>query len=205
MAALWLELQQRIASRSVHEVKNALNGVAVNLEVVRSRLARVGTEPSAVARYADAGAAQFETLTSLVEALLTLARPATGATDVLALLRPLVALLSAVVRPDGVGIEIAGTSVERGAAITSAGAETVRLALASALLAAVDARRDVRCRVDVDEEGSTIVRIGNEAEGPAPSIDSRVQHAVEGSGVTMERDAGVIRLKFTPPGGASNS
>ena len=39
-AALWLAALQRTAVRGSHAMKNALNGVAVNLEVVRSRVQR---------------------------------------------------------------------------------------------------------------------------------------------------------------------
>ena len=205
VAALWLEVQQRVASRAVHEVKNALNGVAVNLEVVRSRLARAGTEVAAVARYAYAGAAQFETLTTLVEALLVLSRPTSGAPDVLALLGPMVALLTAAEKPEGRGIDIAGPSVERGAAMTRASADAVRLALGAALLGALEARRPVRCVVAGDGKGGTIVTIGSDGDDASPSMDARVRDAVSRDGIGVERERGAIRLTFAPPDGAFNS
>jgi len=37
---LWLDTLQRICTRAAHELKGALNGVSVNLEVVRSRSER---------------------------------------------------------------------------------------------------------------------------------------------------------------------
>jgi hypothetical protein len=44
VAAAWLAIQRRIAARAAHDVKNALNGVAVNVEVVRARAGR-GARP----------------------------------------------------------------------------------------------------------------------------------------------------------------
>ena len=37
---LWLAMVQRLMGRAAHDVKDSLNGVAVNLEVIRSRAAR---------------------------------------------------------------------------------------------------------------------------------------------------------------------
>ena len=37
---LWLAVVQRLMGRASHDVKDSLNGVAVNLEVIRSRAAR---------------------------------------------------------------------------------------------------------------------------------------------------------------------
>ena len=53
--ALWLDTLQRICTRVAHELKGALNGVSVNLEVVRSRSERQDAPASGVARYAGAG------------------------------------------------------------------------------------------------------------------------------------------------------
>src|SRR5437762_998561 len=50
---LWLAVQQEICGRAAHEIKGALNGVSVNLEVVRSRAGQ-GKPADAIQRYADA-------------------------------------------------------------------------------------------------------------------------------------------------------
>jgi hypothetical protein len=42
LSALWLATLQRVTDRVAHEIRNALNGVAVNVEVVRTRAARGG-------------------------------------------------------------------------------------------------------------------------------------------------------------------
>ena len=46
--ALWLETLQRICGRAAHELKGALNGASVNLEVVRSRATRAEALASSI-------------------------------------------------------------------------------------------------------------------------------------------------------------
>lgn len=64
---------RNFARRSLHESRNALNGLVVNLEVVRSRLARSGDEE--LLAFAEDAAAQGEMSVQITEgmgALLTL-------------------------------------------------------------------------------------------------------------------------------------
>ena len=61
---LWPAALQRALARAAHDVKDALNGVSVNLEVVRSRASRADTPASAVAPFAEAAAQQLERLTA---------------------------------------------------------------------------------------------------------------------------------------------
>jgi hypothetical protein len=44
---LWLGVLQQISARAAHEMKGVLNGVAVNLEVVRSRSEKAGASAAA--------------------------------------------------------------------------------------------------------------------------------------------------------------
>src|SRR3981081_4471683 len=71
---LWLATLQRVLGRASHDVKDALNGVSVNLEVIRGRAARPGVAAAAVAPFADAAGHQVERLTTLIEAVLALGR-----------------------------------------------------------------------------------------------------------------------------------
>src|SRR5205807_9318858 len=78
---LWLDTLERVISRAAHEVKGALNGVAVNLEVVRSRIDRGSLlSPddrfTRVSRYADIAVEQLAIVVAMNEAVLWLARPA---------------------------------------------------------------------------------------------------------------------------------
>src|SRR4030081_541630 len=84
---LWLATLQRALGRASHDVRDALNGVSVNLEVVRGRAARPDARADAVAPYADAAAHQLDRLTSLIEAVLALGRAERHPVDVGATLR----------------------------------------------------------------------------------------------------------------------
>jgi len=74
----WLAGLREIVRGSVHETRNALNGLVVNLEVVRSRLARAAeatSEKDEVLSFAEQAASQAEaaaTLSEGVGALLSL-------------------------------------------------------------------------------------------------------------------------------------
>jgi len=71
---LWLAALQRALDRAAHDVKDALNGVSVNLEVVRSRASNTGAAASAIAPFAEAAAHQLDRLTALLDAVLALGR-----------------------------------------------------------------------------------------------------------------------------------
>lgn len=76
------ELLATISRRATHEVRNALNGVAVNLEVVRSRLAKPGADLKELQTFADRASKESDTAASLANGLADLtrllARAATG-------------------------------------------------------------------------------------------------------------------------------
>ena len=101
-AADWLDTLQQLADAVAHELRNALNGVAVNVEVMRSRSQREGVEASSLATFATHAAEQVESAVALSEALLRVARPARIPLDVAALVADLRQLLGAVAaRADG--------------------------------------------------------------------------------------------------------
>jgi hypothetical protein len=66
--------------RSVHESRNALNGLVVNLEVVRSRVARSRDEPE-VLTFAEQAVAQGEQSVQLTEAVAALLSLIVGSVD----------------------------------------------------------------------------------------------------------------------------
>src|SRR5213075_1063560 len=96
--ALWLDTLQRICTRAAHELKGALNGVSVNLEVVRSRSERPDVQASAVAKFASSAAEQLGAVIAMTDALLWLARPSREPVDIGAVIRRLDALLALVAR-----------------------------------------------------------------------------------------------------------
>jgi hypothetical protein len=74
-----LEIVREIIRRSGHEIRNALNGVAVNVEVVRSRVSRDKTRgeaaaeaPTDVASFAERASSQIGEAGALTDGLLAL-------------------------------------------------------------------------------------------------------------------------------------
>lgn len=51
--------------RLAHDLRNALNGVAVNLEVARTRATRAGTDPVALVPFLETAAQQLDAATRL--------------------------------------------------------------------------------------------------------------------------------------------
>src|SRR5206468_6034035 len=92
---LWLAALQRALGRASHDVKDALNGVSVNLEVIRSRAARPEVPASAVLQFGDAAAQQLDRLTNLIEAVLAVSRPERAPADVALTLRRIATLCTA--------------------------------------------------------------------------------------------------------------
>jgi signal transduction histidine kinase len=135
---LWPVALQRALARATHDVKDALNGVSVNLEVVRSRASRADAPASAVAPFADAAAQQLERLTALLDAVLALGRSERGPADVGVTLRRVAALCSASNASDA---RVTVREALVGDARTSVATAAVRLALIAPLLDAVASRR----------------------------------------------------------------
>src|SRR5258705_6924615 len=132
--ALWLAALQRALGRAAHDVKDSLNGVSVNLEVVRSRAARAETPGSAVAPFADAAAQQLDRLTGLLEAVLALGRSEREPADVGITLRRLATLCSASSAATDATVVVRDAAV--GDARTRVPGDVVRLAPVSPLLEA---------------------------------------------------------------------
>jgi signal transduction histidine kinase len=133
----WLVVLQQLAGRVAHELRNALNGVAVNLEVVRSRAGREGLAASALGSFAGSASDQLEQVISMTDALLALARAgqepaAIGRTtdQVAALVRPVLAA-------NGGALEL----VVEGERTTRVPSSAARLFVAVTLQAAIDAAR----------------------------------------------------------------
>lgn len=208
--ALWLATQQAIAARVAHEIKNTLNGVAVNVEVVRSRLARAAAGPAGVvapsaASFAETASTEFERVTVQVEALLALLRPVRSPVDVRDAALGLARLLSLAAERDGGSLTVEGT--DDGDARTSMGGETVRLLVARAMLAALEggAAHQVRCVVTTAPgEGPrlTMTRTGSDAPMALPDDVARVAGEA-GVSLSVGPETGLI-LTFPPAHGADD-
>lgn len=143
-SALWLSCLGRLAGRSAHELKNPLNGLALNLEVVRSRSARPGIEGSALAPFAAAAAAELERTIPLVEALLALARPLPIPVDLRTALQPLSVLYGAIATAGGGSLTIEPESEQL---FVTVDGNAVRALLAEALDVTIGANLDVTARL----------------------------------------------------------
>lgn len=180
--ALWLEAFERVASRAAHEVKGALNGVSVNLEVVRTRAARPDTLASTVLRFADSAAQQLDSLIRMNEALLVLARPVREPVDVAGVLSRLAALLGPSTHADGGRLDIEDEASGQ-EALTSVRGNGVRLALAAVLLEAMERKSVTTCRIA--RVGEVIVHVTSSAGGEI-AMPSAFTDAVVVAGVRLD-------------------
>jgi hypothetical protein len=67
-----LETVRAIVRRAGHEIRNALNGVAVNVEVVRSRVGRQGVTKEDLSSFAERASSQIAEASALNDGLLAL-------------------------------------------------------------------------------------------------------------------------------------
>jgi signal transduction histidine kinase len=194
---LWLDVLQQVSARTAHELKGALNGVAVNLEVVRSRSVRADAAAAAVAPFAAAAADQLEAVVGMTEALLRLARPPRESVDIIETLDSLASLVAPSARAEGGSLRIE-TQREIGNGAVQARGNVVRLVIGATILAALSRKGDIRCRVDVGE--ATVVGIACvDAEGPL-ELPSDVMAAAAAAGIRVQTEGQSISLAFPQAG-----
>ena len=189
LSALWLSTLQGLATRAAHDVRNALNGVAVNVEVVRSRAGR-GAEGSAIAPFATAAAAQVEILSAQVDALMTLLRPASGAVDLGGLLGRLAALVQDTSGKEVISLDL---PVSSGAVASGATGDATRLAVAAALLAALERPGPVSCRLGTDSTPTVYISSG---AGDPPVVAQDIVDTVMAAGIQLRSSPNGITLTF---------
>src|SRR6476659_354463 len=192
---LWLAALQRALGRAAHDVKDALNGVSVNLEVVRSRAARAEAPASAVAPFADAAVQQLDRLTGLLEAVLALGRSEREPVDVGITLRRVATLCSASNAATDARVVVRDVGVRD--AYTRVPADVVRLALVSPLLEAVAGQRSeprglVECEL-ASEADTLVVRL--HAGRPVP-MPPELAVPLRAAGVTWSESADERSLLF---------
>lgn len=217
VGALWLTTQQTIAGRIAHEIRNTLNGVAVNVEVVRSRLARVaagqsGSGPAYGAQpgqgslsFAETASREFERVSAQTEALLALVRPVRRPTDVALVAAQLATLLGLAAQRDGSTLTVEGT--DDGGARTSMDGAAVRLAVAQAMLAAMPdgVTHHVRCTVTVAPgEGPRLTMTRTGSDGPIVLPDDVARVAGDAGLRTASHAETGLQLLFPPSRGADD-
>lgn len=194
---LWLSALQAIVARAAHEVKDALNGVTLNLEVIRSR-ASAGRE-SGLGSFAESASAQLEALTARTEALLFLARApksAADATDLAVTLKHLAALLVPAARSDGGSLDVEGIDVSLPTAVPSL---PVRLALAAPLLGLINEGGRGKCSLQQAGSRSSgpgaVVRFSHESAA-VRNVDPDIASAIQQHGITAERSGNDLVVTF---------
>lgn len=190
--ARWLETLHQICNRASHELKGALNGVAVNLEVVRSRAAKPDIQASAVSQFANAAVDQLDAVISMNEALLSLTRPAREPVDVALVVRHVAGLLGPPARTDGKQLELDGRFEDLG--FTSANGNAVRLAVGASMLAAIDASTHVRCAV-ANVDGRPALHIEGES-GMTLAVDAHTVDAARDAGIRIQAALAAISISF---------
>ena len=187
-AALWIDALETVAGRAAHELRNALNGAAVNLEVVRSRSLKPGSTGDQLSAFAQSASGQLDQAAAAFEALVSLVRPPRAPADVGRLLGEAIALLRATAPPGAGALE----APPAGQWLTSANPSIVRLVLTRLVLDGVAAGR---FRSDAERVGDGIrLRIQDVVPGPETAAALDIATV---SGITVQPlDADGIVLTF---------
>lgn len=189
--AMWLATLQAIGARAAHELRGALNAVAVNLEVVRSRSEREGVLASSLTPYTQVAASQLEGVIAMTEALTHLVRAVRGPVDIGAELTRIADLLRPAAETSRRAIELDGSI--GGLGTTPANTGSVRLAIGHCLLAATDASPNVRCLADARGDRPAL-RLQH--GGDVVAIEAAATDALAAWGVDVRSEAGVIVITF---------
>jgi signal transduction histidine kinase len=195
---LWLDVLQQITARAAHEIKGALNGVSVNLEVVRSRAARADASAASVAPFASSSSDQLELVVTMTESLLALGRAPREPVDVVDTVTRLTSLLAPSARADGGSLRLEAPGRDASAKTVRARGNVVRLVIGASLLAAIARKGDIRCRIDGGED--TVVSIEcADAEGPL-AIPSAIEAEAADAGIRVQAEGQSISLSFPRAG-----
>ena len=190
---------QRALGRASHDVKDALNGVSVNLEVIRSRAVRPDTPASAVASFAESAGHQLERLTSLIEAVLALGRAERAPVDVGVTLRRVVTICGASTSSDDAAVRLV-QDASMGSTFSRVSPDVVRLALLTLLLDLVvspargSSLSEVTCTLSTNDEG---VRVRFAAGNRTATAPDALAEVLRGAGVRWT-DGNDISLTFPP-------
>jgi signal transduction histidine kinase len=197
VGALWLQTLQRAVGRASHDVKDALNGVSVNLEVIRSRSARADAPASSVAQFGEAAAHQLERLTNLTEALLSLARVEREPADVGVTLRRVATLCDASASSHDAPVALVDDLT--GSALTRVHGDAVRLAITAPLLEIVAGAdrlhraTEVTCTIGSDDD---VIRVVIAATDRRAVMPDSIAETLRGAGVRWTEGERELSLAF---------
>jgi hypothetical protein len=194
---LWLDRLYALAGPVAHELRNALNGVAVNVEVVRSR-ARGEAPASSVGHFADTAADQLEVLAGLTDALVALLRPVVEPVDVGYVTARVATLLGAVARPEGGAVEL--VVVPDGATVrTAVPGEPLRVLVAALMLDGFD--RAARLCCELDGTAAPTLRLRRASGPPLPEISADVRALAAHWGARLDGGPAAWSIVLPPPAG----
>lgn len=189
---LWLRSFQKLTTHIAHDLKGALNGVSVNLEVVRARSERETTTGPDVHKFAVSATEQLAVVIRSTTSLLSLGRPARGAVEVSAVAKQITALLADMKAAEGGKLEVV---VEGGlAAETSAPLNAVRLVIAEAISTALSGTSQVAVRVRGLPTPAVLVRPATDPGFPPETVA-----ALKAVGISMHMDGHGISIAFPGP------
>ena len=184
---LWLQSLQKLSAHVAHDLKGALNGVSVNLEVVRTRSEKETSRGADIHKFATTAAEQLGAVIRGTSALLALSRGTRGPVEVSTIARQLVGLLDDMSPAAGGRLQL---SVEGGlAGETSAPLNAARLAIAECLYSAASGNGEVAVRVKGFPAPSiTISPAADPALAPevrAALADACIQVRTDGHGISI--------------------
>ena len=202
----WLATLQQLAAGVAHELRNALNGAAVNLEVVRSRSARDGVPATALGSFAGSASDQLEQVIAMTDALMALARAGHEPVAIGRMTDQVAALVRPVLAAGGGSLDLA---VE-GEGTTRVPATAARLFVATTVLAAVqaaradghtasDAQASLCCRVRPVSDGQPVQGVELRVEGTfarTPVLDEEIIALAKEYGVGLQPATSSITSTF---------
>lgn len=186
----WAEELGRLAALAAHELNNLLNGVAVNLEVVRSRSAR-SAQSSAIVPFAETATTQLEALTPVIRGLVALARPVPGSVSVSVELGHIAAVVGSWASARGGSISVGVPVSEASTCVSGA---TARLLLASAVRTAAEPGIRVECSIATEGQESVVRLARPGLTGVELPLDA-VRVAAD-AGIRIEHVAETLLLRF---------
>jgi hypothetical protein len=196
-AALWLSTLEALAARLTHPLRNGLNAVAVNLEVVRSRSSR-GGDASAIASFATHAATSFEAATAVTAALVSLLRPEREPVDVSDLA---LRAWRVVAGPAHVGATGDRHLSSQTPLLTDAPGAVARILVVHTLLLVANREPSAPCEI-VGGEG-ILLRVGSAVTGrDVVPLDAAVDGLATRYGIRVTYDDGAITLQFPIASGA---
>ena len=192
--ALWLETLGILCDRAAHEVKGALNGVVVNVEVVRSRTEKPDVTGASLHSFAASAAGQIDAVIAMTEAMLALGRPPRSPLSVAQTVRHVEALIGPAARADDKQVELRGMVDALGS--TSADAGVARLVIGTAFIAAVDASSNVVCTGTPGTDAAVLCWECQGDENVSVSLDSAVLSLAASEGIDVQGEGSRLSITF---------